>query len=256
MVSFVDPDVGVSYTGKHSVFRWGETAHCPEMDAILAYLVNKKHHTVMLLDNLAQDIIEEDGFTKKCDWLIFIPLCSQGNMFMMFCRLRSSSFGQNFDLTIRAIDEKRHLVLLIQVIYWWYARLLLEQERTLHNQQLKNKALATISHEVRTPLNIIVNFLEMTLEHPDVVYRPELQDALEASKELSKIVNDVILMTRLEMGKIVLESVDFDLKYTIENCISLFKNKPQIQLKSDSVQHGLVRGDQEKLHHIIYYLVY
>ena len=79
----------------------------------------------------------------------------------------------------------------LQLVYWKFIEIWRQRDQAVQSNRLKNLLLANVSHEVRTPLNAIINYLEMALEQP--LYN-ELQTAIKqahsSSKSLIFIIND------------------------------------------------------------------
>ena len=77
----------------------------------------------------------------------------------------------------------------------------------------KTEFLLRMSHDIRTPLNGIVGMLDIADRYPDDIERQsECRGKIkEASKILLELVNEVLDMSKLESGEIVLEQVPFDL---------------------------------------------
>lgn len=77
----------------------------------------------------------------------------------------------------------------------------------------KNRFLATMSHDIRTPLNGIIGMMELAEHHPNDL---EIQSkcrtqSMEALKYLVSLVNDVLDMNKLETGEITHCDLNFDL---------------------------------------------
>jgi len=87
----------------------------------------------------------------------------------------------------------------------------------------KSSFLANMSHEIRTPLNGIIGLLDLTL-HTDltVIQRDYLSKAKISSKALLNILNDILDYSKVEAGKIELESNPFSLKKVIQTVCDLF----------------------------------
>lgn len=81
----------------------------------------------------------------------------------------------------------------------------------------RGRYLATMGHELRTPLHSIVGFSEFLaqetlgpLSHP--TYRDYAQDIVAAGRHLLDLVNDILDMARLEAGRLPLEEEALDLE--------------------------------------------
>lgn len=147
----------------------------------------------------------------------------------------------------------------------------------MQNSQLTKLLLANASHEgecsffftgryrltderifaVRTPLNAIINYLEIALEGPlDSETRDNLLRSHSASKSLIYVINDLLDLTRIEVGKDLVMDGTFDLSNTIHEAISLFKSDAERKDISLVVVEypglpRLVRGDQSRLRQAI-----
>ncbi|MDR3011733.1 MAG: response regulator [Chitinispirillales bacterium] len=109
-----------------------------------------------------------------------------------------------------------------------------------HNEQLsaatrmaeeasraKSSFLANMSHEIRTPMNSIIGFSELALDSDEI--SPKTQDYLEKIKSSSEgllgIINDILDISKIEAGKIVLENIPFDLHDVFVTCQNIITPK-------------------------------
>ncbi len=85
----------------------------------------------------------------------------------------------------------------------------------------KSRFLANISHEIRTPLNGIVGFSEIIL-NKDVVadVRDDVRQILSESDRLMLLINQLLDLSRIEAGRIRLETVPFRLRPLLENVVN------------------------------------
>jgi len=70
----------------------------------------------------------------------------------------------------------------------------------------KDKFLANMSHEIRTPMNSVLGFLELILEDPSIKgdIRQQLSIAHHSARGLLSLINDILDVSKLESGKMVL----------------------------------------------------
>lgn len=92
----------------------------------------------------------------------------------------------------------------------------------------KSLFLSSMSHEIRTPLNAIVGLTDLLIAE---VENPELLNTLEnikiSSDSLLDIINDILDMSKIEAGKLSINSTDFSLKEL------LYQNKRMFQRKCE-----------------------
>ncbi|MBL8590627.1 MAG: PAS domain-containing protein [Methylobacteriaceae bacterium] len=88
----------------------------------------------------------------------------------------------------------------------------------------KAEFLANMSHELRTPLNAIIGFAEMmeleTFGALNAKYRDYSSHIRESGAYLLNVISDVLDMSRLESGRVVIRPTPFDLDAAIEQCVS------------------------------------
>ncbi|HEX6212365.1 MAG TPA: ATP-binding protein [Methylomirabilota bacterium] len=95
-----------------------------------------------------------------------------------------------------------------------YAELDEKADHLRRADELKSKFLSNMSHEFRTPLNSILALSRLLLDHVDGVLTPEQERQVSfmrrAAEDLFELVNDLLDLTKVEAGKIVVRPVDFD----------------------------------------------
>lgn len=113
--------------------------------------------------------------------------------------------------------------------------------------ELKSQFLAHMSHEIRTPMNGIMGFLEMlrgtSLNETQMLYLDTVQNS---SRNLLRIINEVLDLSRLEAGKTEIVSSTFNLGNTIQECLDLLT--PQAKQRFVSIRLNLA-GDLPQLVH-------
>jgi signal transduction histidine kinase/DNA-binding response OmpR family regulator len=98
-----------------------------------------------------------------------------------------------------------------------YAELDEKADHLRRADDLKSKFLSNMSHEFRTPLNSILALSRLLLDRVDGPLSPEQERQVcfvrKAAEDLFELVNDLLDLTRVEAGKIVIRPVDFDVDH-------------------------------------------
>jgi signal transduction histidine kinase len=117
--------------------------------------------------------------------------------------------------------------------------------------------LSNSAHEVRTPLNAIINYLEIALEGTlDQETRENLSKSHSASKSLIYVINDLLDLTKTEEGQELIKDEIFDLIATIHEATDSFKGDAKRKgLVYEVIEHPgipqLVLGDQRRVRQVI-----
>ncbi|MCX7019724.1 MAG: response regulator [bacterium] len=86
----------------------------------------------------------------------------------------------------------------------------------------KSAFLAVMSHAIRTPMTGVIGMAELMIETPLNVEQREYAEAIHSSGEsLLKIINDISDFSKIEVGRIDLEVVDFDVRMVLEDVADL-----------------------------------
>src|SRR5690349_23087346 len=123
----------------------------------------------------------------------------------------------------------------------------------------KSEFLASMSHELRTPLNAIIGFSEVLLERMfgDLNERQDdyLRDIFSSGKHLLELLNEILDLSKIEAGQMVLNRSEFDVRESLDYCLSMvreraLKQRIVVSLEVDP-QVGLLDADRLRFRQVV-----
>lgn len=119
---------------------------------------------------------------------------------------------------------------------------------------VKTDFLASMSHDIRTPMNAIIGMTAIAATHLDD--RERVADCLSkitvSSKHLLGLINEVLDMSKIESGKVDLHEEEFSLVELIDNLLIMVK--PQVEAMKHNlsvtihgIEHEKVIGDSQRI---------
>ncbi|WP_230710725.1 ATP-binding protein [Psychrobacter sp. CCUG 69069] len=101
-----------------------------------------------------------------------------------------------------------------------------KQREAKHANEMKSDFLANMSHEIRTPMNGIIGMVEMLGETTLSSEQQEYVDNIKVSNEhLMAIINGILDLSKVESGKMTIDSVPVNLSALCNEVVSLFAVK-------------------------------
>jgi PAS domain S-box-containing protein len=127
--------------------------------------------------------------------------------------------------------------------------------------EAKSVFLATMSHEIRTPLNGVLGMVQaMAAGDLTPMQRERLGVVRQSGETLLAILNDVLDLSKIEAGRLELESIEFSLSAIAAGCQAAFANVATSKglafgFTIDDDAQGLYLGDPTRVRQILYNLL-
>lgn len=238
-----------------------------EVTTILQYLQKRSATKVMTSTKIEADFPDlhyPPGFQTVAG-LMLIPLSSKGQDFIVFFRrsqikevkwagdprgkqtdaghlMPRTSFKtwtQTVTGSTEWTDDQLETAAVLCLVYGKFIEVWRQKEAALQNSHITRMLLANSAHEVRTPLNAIINYLEIALESDlDEETRENLTKSCSASKSLIYVINDLLDLTATVEGAVVTQNETFDLRILLQQTTDRFaKDAQRKQISYDLTIH-------------------
>ena len=255
LLQLFDADVGVLAIQDETKIL-GEIEETYELLALVEYLRMKKFASVFSTNDITQDFSDlsyDVGF-KVIAGVLLVPLSGAGHDYIAFFRkaqVNEVKWAGNpyekyqgegkegyleprksfklwkervTDKSREWTEDKIETAAMLCLVYGKFIEVWRQKEAAMKKSQLTRLLLANTAHEVRTPLNAIINYLEIALEGQlDPETRENLSKSHSASKSLIYVINDLLDLTRSEEGVDLVKEEEFELKSTLYEAILPFE---------------------------------
>ncbi|KAI1301045.1 hsp90-like protein [Xylaria venustula] len=284
LLKLFDADFGMLSIGDETKVL-GKVAQSQEALAMLEYLRYRNFTTVLTTQDITQDFPDlryTPGFAIVAG-LLYVPLSVGGHDFIVFFRqgqVREVKWAGNpYEKTVKAgtsnlleprssfktwretvvgkcrewTEEQIETASVLCLVYGKFIEVWRQKEAALQSSRLTRLLLANSAHEVRTPLNAIINYLEIALEGSlDQETRENLSKSHSASRSLIYVINDLLDLTKTEEGQELIKDEIMDLPACISEATEPFKvDAKRKDISYEVVQHpGLpkfVHGDYRRV---------
>ncbi len=132
-----------------------------------------------------------------------------------------------------------------------------EKEVAEQTAQLKQQFMANMSHEIRTPMNAIVGMTSLLMSKNPLPEQMKYLKAIQQSADnLLVIINDILDLSKIEAGKIVIEQTDFSLREVTNSVRDMLMFKAEekgLQFKVNVEEEIPVRviGDPTRINQVL-----
>jgi len=230
-----------------------------------ALLIKKRNNTIFFIGLSALSTIllvielyyPESLRTYESDFQLQLDLFNTYIFGIVFLALTISFFKSSYE------EDREVLVETTERLERSQQEIIKEKEKAEKAERAKTEFLANMSHEIRTPLNSIIGTSDLLNE---TELNPRQQEYLEtisiSSRHLLSLVSDVLDMSRIDQGRLFLESQDFQLSTMMDSTLKLFRNEPKINNNQLSLNLYIapntpenLRGDAYRLRQVIVNLI-
>ncbi|ETS78349.1 hypothetical protein PFICI_10411 [Pestalotiopsis fici W106-1] len=276
LLKLFDADFGMlSIRGETKIL--GKLERSQEALAMLEYLRVKKFTSVVTTQDICADFHDlryPPGFSVIAG-MLYVPLSVRGHDFIVFFRkgqIKEVKWAGNpyekvikdgtseyleprtsFQVWHETVigkcrewsEEQVETAAVLCLVYGKFIEVWRQKEAALQNSRLTKLLLANSAHEVRTPLNAIINYLEIALEGSlDQETRDNLAKSHSASKSLIYVINDLLDLTMTEEGQDLIKDEIIDFRACLKEATDPFK----IDAKRKGIEYEVIEHPGLPLH--------
>lgn len=174
---------------------------------------------------------------------------------------------EEFELELPSLDGKRSLQINSAVVLGADGRqqgLILvchDLTRLKQLEDTRREFVANVSHELRTPLSMISGYVETLIDgakdKPEVATK-FLQTIEKHADRLTYLIEDLLTISRLESGQIVMNLQRAELRGVVAHVVTDLESRAatkQVRLSNEVPEHAVAHADAERLQQVLFNLV-
>ncbi|MDE6674967.1 MAG: HAMP domain-containing histidine kinase, partial [Acetatifactor sp.] len=185
---------------------------------------------------LSHDGLEKELLEKKMCFLNYRTTCCGEIRYFQMAAVRAGDWSKSRGIVLgfRSVDEETRSEM--------EKKALLEDALSQANRANKAKSvfLSNMSHDIRTPMNAIIGFTTLAINHIDHKEQVEmyLRKIMTSGNHLLSLINDILDMSRIESGKMHLEEKPCslpDILHNLRNIMQADIHAKQLELYMDAI---------------------
>lgn len=125
-------------------------------------------------------------------------------------------------------------------------------------ENFQRELLANVSHDLRTPLTMIIAYAEVMRDLPGENTPENIQVVIEEAQRLTNLVNDMLDISKLQAGVMQMERKEYDLTDSIHRVMERYvklKEQEQYQILFEYDENVRVDADEYKIYQVLYNLI-
>lgn len=208
---------------------------------------------------------QRDELTRNLSLDHVLSVLRNSREYVLFCQVMENGVFRDKKMRFSFFDKERNILLLtrtdiMEVREEERQRQLLQDALQVAKSanQAKSDFLSRMSHDIRTPMNAIIGMTTIASMHIDD--RERIVDCLKkimvSSKLLLNLINEVLDMSKVESGHILLTDEEFDMGELLQSVITMVQTSvsqkfQDFRVHLFQVKHEKLIGDVQRIQQVL-----